>query len=372
MTNSKADATRLAKLREVMAKNNLDACALIPGANFRYITGSVHGLMERPLVLLVSQSGQAVIVIPNLELEHFQSHGFAAEAFAWQDADGYDDAFAAALAQLNLSGARVGVEGQRLRFFEAEALRRHQPYMSLIDAHAALGSIRLHKTADELAALRSAIQISEAALQRTIEEIKIGMTEQQIVNRLEAHMNALGGEGLAFNTLVLAGDNSARPHGTPRADYAIQVGDTLLFDFGTTQNGYNADITRTFFIGQASEEQRAIYEAVRRANELGRDLVKPDITADYLDRSVLQSLKDSGFEHLIVHKTGHGLGLEVHEYPYIMRGNEQVLEAGMVFTVEPGLYQAGFMGVRIEDNVVVTEEGCESLTSFPRDLTIIG
>lgn len=367
-----ANPQRLERLRRVITEQGLDAAALIPGSNFRYLTGSVHYVMERPLVLLVPRQGRPVVIIPTIEIELFTSHGFDAELFAWADGQGYADAFDAACSALGLAGKRVGVEGQLMRFFEAEAIKAGAPGAQVIDAHGAISSIRLRKDAEEVAALRHAIQISEQALGRTLEEVSIGMTEREILNKLVAYMTEFGGEGLSFDPIVLAGDNSARPHGKVRSDYAVQSGDPLLFDFGATIDGYNADITRTVFVGTVSDEHRALYDAVQAANARGRETARPGILTGQVDSQTAQVLRDSGFGDLILHRTGHGLGLDVHEAPFIVASNVDPLEPGMIFTIEPGLYQAGSVGIRIEDNVVITENGCESLSTFPRDLMIVG
>lgn len=368
----KAQPQRLDKLRRIMQEQALDATVLVPGSNFRYLTASVHFLMERPLLLFTPVSGQSVIVIPALEYDHFASHGFDARPAQWTDQEGYDQALAAAVAALDLDGKRIGVEGQLMRYFESVAIKRHAPNAEIVDAHTAISSMRLQKDPEELATQRHAIEITEQALARTLEEVKVGMTERAVMTILVAHMSALGGEGLAFEPLVLAGENSARPHGKVRDDYAIQPGDPLLFDFGATYHGYHADITRTVFVGSVTDEQRAIYETVKQANEVGRLTAKPGNTAGKVDEETAQSMRDAGYGEYILHRTGHGLGLDVHEAPYIVKGNDQVLAPGMVFTVEPGLYLSGTVGVRIEDNVVITEDGCESLTTFPRDLMIVG
>ena len=169
----------------------------------------------------------------------------------------------------------------------------------------------------------------------------------------------------------MASDNSALPHGHSRKDYRIQGGDCLLFDFGATVNGYHSDITRTFFVKSVSDEQKNIYETVRKANQVGLDISKPGLSLHELDDTVLNTLADSDYAEFIVHKTGHGLGLDVHEDPYVMRKNHDLLEEGMVITIEPGLYKKGSLGVRIEDDVVITNDGCKSLTTFPKELTII-
>ena len=188
------------------------------------------------------------------------------------------------------------------------------------------------------------------------------------MNELFAH----GADGLAFELIVAAGDNSAQPHATARADYQIQSGDALLFDFGASWQGYNADITRTFFVGEVSDYDWAFYETVLAANQQGRDVSRAGTTAHAVDDAVQLVLENSQFTAFRVHKTGHGLGLDVHEAPQIMRGNHQELAEGMVYTVEPGLYRPGECGMRIEDYVVVTANGIECLKSFPRELRVIG
>jgi Xaa-Pro dipeptidase len=162
------------------------------------------------------------------------------------------------------------------------------------------------------------------------------------------------------------------PHAHARADYRIKPGDALLFDFGGTYQGYSADITRTFFVKEVSDFDRAFYETVLAANAKGRDVSRAGITASDVDDAVQKVLETSQFAAFRRHKTGHGLGLDVHEAPQIMRGNAQLLEPGMVFTIEPGLYRDGEAGVRIEDDVVITESGIECLTSFPRELRLVG
>jgi Xaa-Pro dipeptidase len=363
---------RLDKLHRVLADNGLDAAVMIPGSNFRYLTGAVHYVMERPLMLIVPQNAKPAVIIPSLEVELFSSKGFDADLIVWKDAEGYQEAFEKAVSQLSLDGKRIGIEGQLVRFFESEALRQHAPNAELVDAHHQISSIRAQKESDEIESIRRAIQLSEQALESTLAEVKVGMTERQIYSILVRYMNEIGGHGLSFEPIVLAAENTARPHGKVRDDYALQEGDPLLFDFGVTYNGYPADITRTVFVGEPSEEHRALYNAVLQANETGRNYGAPGVPANDLDAKVHQALVDSGFEEYILHRTGHGLGLDVHEAPYISGDNSVPLAVGNVFTVEPGLYKAGSIGVRIEDNVVITEDGLESLTTFPRALRVIG
>lgn len=364
----------LAPVHAILARTGLDAIALVPGANFLRIFGKDFHQMERPLVVVVPSKGAPVAIVPNLEMGSFKPLGFPGEVFDWRDEVGFMGAFmaaGAALPQLG-KGTRVGVEGQRMRVFDYQALQKALPQTTLVDAHAEISAVRLHKTADEIATLREAIVRSEAALEATLQQVKVGMTEKQVEAILLGELFKAGCDGLSFDPIVAAGDNAAKPHASARADYAIKAGDALLFDFGGRYRHFNADITRTFFVGHVSEHDRAFYDTVLAANLEGHRISKPGVTASAVDDAVCKVLENSQFAAFKRHKTGHGLGLDVHEAPQIMRGNMQALEPGMVFTIEPGLYREGEAGVRIEDDVVVTENGVESLTTFSKELRVVG
>ena len=359
---------RRQRLAAIAGAQGLGAIAVVPGANFSYLSGLHFHLMERPTLLFVTAGNQILGIIPELERQKWSATFPGALTFYWQDSDGYQDAFAGAAEALK--GQMIGVEGMRMRLFEADTLRRHFQQGAVVDAEPHLTQLRLSKSAAEIASLSLAIAISESALSETVAEVKAGMTERQILNLLKARMLAGGAEGFSFEPLVLIGGNAANPHGVP-GDTVLQPGDALLIDYGASVDGYNADITRTFFCDHVSDDHAAIYNTVLAANELGRAVAGPDLTAHDLDVAVTAVLAASPFASLIVHKTGHGLGLDVHEAPQIMKGNHSPLIPGTVFTIEPGLYRPGDIGVRIEDNVVISETGAQSLTTFPRDLTVI-
>jgi len=358
----------------VLEKTKLDGVAFVPGANFRRIFNCDFHLMERPLMIIVPEQGKPVAIVPNLEMASFDQIQFVGNVFDWRDEDGYDAAFQSAADALpHLQGpVNIGLEAQRMRAFEQMALTKVLPAATFTDAHTAISSIRLIKTDDEIANLRRAIQISEDALEATLAEVKAGQSEKEIEAILLRQLFTHGADGLSFDPIVAAADNSAQPHASARHDYRIKKGDALLIDFGASWQGYNADITRTFFIEEASDFDRAFYNTVLDANERGKQVAKPGIKAHDIDDAVQIILENSQFAEFARHKTGHGLGLDVHEAPQIMRGNDQLMRPGMVFTVEPGLYRSGECGVRIEDDVVVTEDGIMCLTSFPRELRIIG
>jgi Xaa-Pro dipeptidase len=179
-----------------------------------------------------------------------------------------------------------------------------------------------------------------------------------------------GATSLPFEPIVLIGPRSALPHGAP-GDRSVQPGDLLLFDFGVSVDGYASDITRTFAVGQLDDELRRAYDAVKRANEAGRKAARPGVEIQEVDRAARKVIADAGYGQYFTHRTGHGLGLEDHEPPFACEGDTTILEPGMTFTVEPGVYLPGKGGVRVEDDVVITQDGSESLTTFDRELRIV-
>jgi Xaa-Pro dipeptidase len=361
---------RYSAYRAIARTLGVDALALVPGSNFVRLFQQNFNSHERPLVVVVPVEGAPAALVPNLELRSFDLIGFEGEVFDWRDQTGYTDAFAALAAHLPLSS--VGVEGQIMRVFVHHALVASQPRLRVVDAEKEISGLRLRKSAPEIAAMQSAIDISEAALGDVLPQVRVGMTEMQVQGLLMQALFAQGADELAFGPIVAAGDNSARPHAHARADYAIVEGDALLFDFGARKSGFCADITRTVFVGHASDEAVQVYDTVLRANLRGHQIARAGVSAHDVDDAVTSVLEASPFGDRIRTKTGHGLGRDVHEAPYIMRGNPQLLEAGMVFTNEPGLYRIGAFGVRIEDDILVTDDGNISLTTFPKTLTIVG
>ncbi|MBD3626055.1 MAG: aminopeptidase P family protein [Rhodobacteraceae bacterium] len=361
---------RYSEYRAVARSMNTDAVALVPGPNFERLFNHSFHSHERPLVIVIPAEGTPAALVPNLELRSFDLLGFEGEVFDWRDQDGYDHAFAALAAHMPVQS--LAVEGQVMRVFVHHALAKAWPGLRIVDAEREIAGTRLRKRPDEIETLERAIKISETALAEVLEQVRVGQTEKQVESLLTQALFRHGAEAHAFGPIVAAGDNSARPHAHARADYAIQPGDALLFDFGARLEGFCADITRTVFVGHADDEAQAVYDTVLRANLRGHAVTRAGATAHDVDDAVTSVLEASPYSDRIRTKTGHGLGRDVHEAPYIMRGNRQVLEPGMVFTIEPGLYRIGGFGVRIEDDVVVTEDGCRSLTGFDKTLTVVG
>ena len=358
-----------ARLQKLLDTTGLDVVALVSGANMVYFTGLHYHLSERPVIAFVSKEGLSFIV-PQLEVTKLTTRNdLEARIFDWSDAQGYEGAFQTAVEQLGLDkGASWAADGMTMRVFEWLALKNAGADMgNASDVGQDLLRVRSHKTPEEITLMREAIEISEEALHRTLAWVEVGMTEREIAKKLEAEMSMLGGEGLAFGTLVLTGEKTALPHGVT-AGRQLQANEFLLFDFGALKQDYPADITRTFCIGTPTDEMRRVYNTVLKANQAAHAAAKPGVTCHEVDKAARDVIEAAGYGEFFTHRLGHGLGLSGHELPNIAPNNHTKLEPGMVFTIEPGIYQPGVGGVRIEDNVVVTEDGIETLTSFPREL----
>ncbi|MCS6835246.1 MAG: Xaa-Pro peptidase family protein [Anaerolineae bacterium] len=348
--------------------DGVDAIVLIPGANLRYFIGLDYHRSERPILAFISRAGQVRFILPLLEVSKRQQHPNSAiaeaESYVWSDVDGYADAFRQAVQALD--GARLGVDGMNMRVFEWLALARAGQDMSCVqDVGQALLAVRAIKGADEIDAIRRANQRSEDALRRFLDWVKPGMSEQVMAAQLSRELQAAGCESDSFAPIVLTGPQSALPHGNP-SSRTLGQDEFLLVDFGGVVDGYPADITRTFCLGAPSADMLRLHEVVQQANEAARRMAAPGVTCGQVDRAAREVIEAAGYGAYFTHRTGHGLGLEGHELPQIAANVDVPLEVGMVFTIEPGIYLPGVGGVRIEDDVVVTADGCESLTSFPR------
>ncbi len=356
-----------ARLDALLEQSGADLVGFVPGENMVYFTGLHFHLSERPILGLYSRQGLSFI-IPELEVTKLDARPeLEARRFMWTDDGGYHGAFEAAVSALAGGGSSCALDGETLRYFEWLALEKAGLRAAETrDIGQLFLKIRARKTPQEIANMQRAIDISEAALKATMAWARPGLTEREIADRLSAEMLARGAQGLAF-LLVLTGEKSGLPHGNT-GDRVWGEDEFLLIDFGALYADYPADITRTFCAGEPTAQMRAMAAAVLGANQAARQFAKPGVSCGALDRAAREVIEAAGLGEYFIHRLGHGLGLSVHELPNIVAGSDQILEPGMVFTIEPGVYIPGVGGVRIEDNVVVTEDGIDVLTSYPREL----
>ena len=360
---------RIEYLSEQLEMHALDYLVLIPGANFTYFTGLRKDLSERPFVGFFPASGIPTFIVPRLEQTATEeSLPYDADFYAYTDEEGYERAFERACS--DLVGKRLGMEYRSMRLLELRQIEKDAPGSSFEEADPFLARLRMVKDTEEIATMREAIRISEEALQAMLDQVRPGQTEMEVQNLLHIELLHKGAHGMGFDPLILSGPRAALPHATA-ADRTLQPGDCLIIDFGGKIGSYTADITRTIAIGTDNPEWKEIYEVVKEANATARRLARPDVKAEDVDRAARGVIEKAGYGEYFTHRTGHGLGLDVHEPPYIVAGDKTPLQPGMTFTIEPGIYIPGKYGVRIEDDVLITEDGCEALSTFPRELIAI-
>lgn len=364
---------RVQRLIEQMHRAGVDCVALVPGPNMVYLTGLHFHLSERPVIAFFPASGPPALLVPTLEAVKTEHAATPIDwrLFTYGDEEGPDDTCAHACTSLSLAGKQLAVERLTMRVLELEMVQRDAPGVQVVPAEPLLARLRVVKDTDELAHMRRAVAIAEEALTHTLKTIRPGMTEREIAAELSVSLLRGGSGALPFEPIVQSGPNSASPHATP-SSRQLAPGDLLLIDFGATVGGYASDITRTFAIGEPEPEWVEIHEVVQAANAAGRSATGPGVPCQEVDRAARRVIEEAGYGAYFIHRTGHGLGLQGHEPPYIVEGNEQPLQVSMTFTVEPGIYLPDRGGVRVEDDVVVTEDGCESLTSFERGVRVVG
>lgn len=360
------------KLLQLMDDRGFDGIVLNAGPSLTYLTGLHFHLMERPVVVFFHRSKLPTIILPELEkakLDHLQ---FEAGVYTYgEDPDSWLDVFQTALSGLQLDNRRVGVEPRQLRFLEYELLKGGAPGASWQDGSAVIADLRAVKGEDEISHMRKAVQIAEAALESTLPKIAVGVTERDVAAELFLQLIQHGSESdLPFAPIVAAGPNSANPHSTP-SERKLESGDLLIIDWGARFAGYASDLTRTFGIGRLDDTAIEIHKLVQAANEAGRKAGRPGAGCASVDLAARTVIERGGYGDYFTHRTGHGIGLECHEEPYIRNDNEQKLVQGMTYTVEPGIYLPGKNGVRIEDDVLVTKEGAVSLSTITRELRVL-
>jgi Xaa-Pro dipeptidase len=371
MTQSRFD-----KLNASLGTSDLDAVILNPGPTLTHLTGLRFHLMERPVVLLFAKDQDPAIVLPELELQKVASLPYKLQVFAYpENPSEWDNAFrkaAQALGLMRSGGKRIGVEPRQLRLLEFRYVKAGAPEADFPDASDILSALRLRKDQAEVEAMHRAVKIAQQALEATTSLIKIGMTEKELSSELVMQLLRQGSEPeLPFAPIVSGGPNGANPHASP-GDRKLQAGDLLVVDWGAAYNGYISDLTRTFAVGEVDEEYRKIHRIVQEANAAGRAAAKSGVPCANVDKAARDVIEQAGYGQYFTHRTGHGIGMEGHEEPYIRGDNMQLLEPGMAFTVEPGIYLPGRNGVRIEDNVVITETGADVLSDMRREIREVG
>jgi Xaa-Pro aminopeptidase len=359
--------TPLQRARAATAAAGLDALLISPGADLRYLTGYDAHPLERLTCLVVPAAGEPFLVVPALERPAAQAvPGLDVELVSYGETD---DAYALVAARLAGGTTRVAVDNH-MWAEKLLAFRRALPGADPSLAGAVLADLRMRKSPEEVASLRRAGAAIDEVHRRMGEWLRPGRTEREVAADIADAILAAGHATAEF-VIVGSGPNGASPHHDV-SDRTIEAGDPVVVDIGGRMaDGYCSDCTRTYAVGEPPAEFAAYYEVLLRAQRTQTEAVRPGITAHDLDAIGRDIITEAGFGEYFIHRTGHGIGLEVHEEPYIVAGSDRPLEPGMAFSVEPGIYLAGRHGARIEDIVVCTADGGERLNRADRDLVIL-
>ena len=360
------------KARQLMREGNLSAIVLTPGTSLKYFCGIRWEGGERLFAMMLPSKGSAFFVAPAFEEDRAREQiamspqGKLAELRVWQEDENPFALVAQGLADRGIAAGTIGIE-ETMKFAFSDNLRKAASGATFTSATPVTAGCRMIKSAHELALMRLGSQVTLAAYEATYRSIKPGMTHRDVADMVETAHRQLGFEGGAD---VQVGVYSAFPHGSIAAQ-TIREGTIVMMDGGCLVEGYASDITRTFVLGKASEKMKQVFDIVHRAQSAALAAAKPGVEAGSVDAAARKVITDAGFgpdyKHF-THRVGHGMGMDGHEWPYLVRGNALKLQPDMTFSDEPGIYIREEFGIRLEDDMHITENGAELFTSQSRSL----
>ncbi|MDA0634319.1 Xaa-Pro peptidase family protein [Nonomuraea sp. MCN248] len=360
--------SRLAAVREATAKAGVDALLLTPGPDLRYVSGYDAKPLERLTCLVVPAAADPFMMVPRLELPAAQASPasrLGLEFVAWDETD---DPYLIAADRLGPVG-KVGV-ADRMWAMASLRFRDVLPDTEQVLAGSVLRELRMRKSPAEVAALREAGEAIDEVHRQVPGFLRAGRTEREVARDIAEAILATGHATVDF-TIVASGPNGASPHHDV-SDRVIQPAEPVVVDIGGQMpSGYCSDSTRTYCVGEPPAEFAAYYEVLRRAQDAACAAVRPGVSCESVDAAARDVIAEAGYGDHFIHRTGHGIGVEGHEDPYIVAGNGEPLEPGFAFSVEPGIYLAGAHGARIEDIVVCTESGVDRLNVTTRELVVV-
>jgi Xaa-Pro aminopeptidase len=359
---------RQQRLQNSLSTHRLDALLVTHPANLRYLCGFTGSSGA----LLITEK-KAVFITDGRYTEQARAEVQSAKIVIARQ--GPLVAAAAWLSSHQKKGRRapskIGIESEHMTVAARSRLARLLPSgFRVRETPALVEQARMLKDEDEIACLRSAVLLGASLFDYALEVIRPGVREAEVAAEMEYAARQAGAEAMSFETIIASGERSALPHGRA-SQAAVPSEGFVVCDFGVILSGYCSDMTRTVWVGRPSAEARGVYQAVKQAQQAAVDAVRPGVTVAEVDDAARKSLHKSGLAKYFTHSTGHGVGLEIHEAPRVAAGQTEILQPGMVITIEPGVYVPGKWGVRIEDMVVVTESGCEVLTPTGKDLVTI-
>ncbi|MGT2895079.1 M24 family metallopeptidase [Streptococcus entericus] len=354
--------TKITQLLKKLNEEQVYAAVVSDPVSINYLTGYYSDPHERYMFLFLFAEKEPVLFLPALDAARAEAT-VSFPVVGYVDSENPWEKIKAILPKTDYP--QVAIEFDNLNVTKLRGLETvfSSQFVNLTPT---INRLRLIKSADEIEKMHAAGLLADKAVQIGFDNISLDKTETDIIATIEYEMRRLG-YGMSFETMVLTGDNAANPHGIP-ADNRIENNALLLFDLGIAANGYMSDMTRTVAVGQPDQFKKDIYQLCLEAQLAAQDFIKPGVTASEVDAAARSVIEKAGYGEYFNHRLGHGIGMDVHEFPSIMAGNDLVIEEGMCFSVEPGIYIPGQVGVRIEDCGVVTKTGFEVFTHTSKDL----
>lgn len=359
---------RLSNLQGYIRKNGWDGGLITSRNNIYYLSGFDYEPHERFTGLFVLAEHDPVLVLPEMEVEMLLKTGWSYDYLSYSDSE---DVWAKMKRLLgNKIGGSMGIEENYISFRYIKMIQASLTDGELTNLDPKLSEMREIKDTDEVNSLRIAAKYADYAVQIAVDSLYEGVTELEVLGRVEYQLKKRGIREMSFTPMVLFGENASNPHGVT-GENKLKAGDTVIFDLGVKYNGYSSDITRTVVYKEASEEMDRMYNTVLKANKAALKECKVGNSIRRIDEAARKVIEEAGYANYFPHRIGHGLGIDVHEEPSLHSNNNELLKAGMVLTIEPGIYIPGLGGVRIEDDVLITEVEPYLLTGFTRDLQVI-
>ncbi|KAB7667997.1 M24 family metallopeptidase [Bacillus sp. B1-b2] len=363
---------KLEALSNWMEQEDIDFTFLTSTDNIFYFSGFYSDPHERLLALILFPKEEPILICPSMETTDARNAGWSYEIIGYSDTE---DPFLAIKEKVNArvnKTHKIAIEQDHMNVARFNAIQSTFPEIkTFLSVEEVINKQRMLKSPDELMKIREACKWADFAIEVGCNEISEGKTEMEVLASIEYELKKKGIGKMSFSTMVLTGTNGASPHGTP-GETVIKKGDLVLFDLGVVVDGYCSDITRTVAYGDITNKQHEIYDTVLKAQLAALEASKPGVACSTVDLAARNTIRDAGYGDYFPHRLGHGLGISVHEFPSLTETNSLLLQEGMVYTIEPGIYVPHVAGVRIEDDVYVTKDGVEILTKFPKELQIIG
>jgi len=361
---------RLTLFKQWLQASDIPLAFVTSTENVFHLSGFHSDPHERLLSLAVFPHAEPILICPKMEVQDARNTGWEHEIIGYTDIENPWTMIQKAVGDRNVKTTKIAIEKEHLNVERYEKIQTHFNQPMLVSAEEKLRELRMIKDNKELAIIREACKLADFAVEIGVNEIQEGKTEMDVLAAIEYELKRKGINEMAFSTMVLTGKNAASPHGTP-GHTKIQKGDLVLFDLGVVYEGYCSDITRTVAYYDINDKQKEIYDTVLQAQLKAIEASKPGALCKDIDLAARNYIASKGYGDYFPHRLGHGLGISVHEYPSLTETNELPLQEGMVYTIEPGIYVPEVAGVRIEDDVYVTANGCEILTNFPKTLQVI-